>query len=137
MKKILPALILLSLFGVLLFPVMTSAQIPGEVTKCKLKYDLKSVDSACTKGATVEMDKYGMCCLLNTLYNVTDWMFIVLIGIAVIFIIMGGFTFVTAGGSTEKTQSGRNYLLYAAVGILIGFLAKAIPAIVKTLMGGV
>jgi len=91
---------------------------------------------SCTNPCPYTTSDCGMCCLLNTLYNVTDWMFVVLVGIAVIFVIVGGFTFVTAGGSTEKTQSGRNYLLYAAIGILIGLLAKAIPAIVGMLAGG-
>ena len=136
MKKVLSSLILVSVLGLMLAPAVSLAQVPTQPTTCKLKYDLTSVDPACSKGASVEIDKYGMCCLLNTLYNVTDWMFIALIGLAVIFVIIGGFTFVTAGGSTEKTQAGRNYLLYAAIGILIGFLAKAIPAIVKMMMGG-
>lgn len=73
--------------------------------------------------------------MLNTVYNITDWIFFVLLAIAVLFIIVGGFMFITSGGSPEKTMSARNYLIYAAIGIVVGLLAKAVPSIVKALTG--
>jgi len=80
-------------------------------------------------------DKWGMICFFNTLYVVTDWIFAILIAIAAIMVLFGAFTLVTAAGAPEKVTSGRNYILYAAIGLIIAFLAKAIPAIVKTVAG--
>lgn len=134
MKKILPVLLSISLLVVLLSPVV-SAQVTQAPENCILKYDLTGVNSACTKDTSVSIANYGMCCLLNTIYNVTNWIFVILVGIVTIFVIMGAFVLVTAAGSPEKVTSGRNYVLYAAIGLLVAFLAKAIPGIVKILAG--
>jgi len=61
--------------------------------------------------------------------------FVFLLAIAVIMIIMGAFSFVTAGGDPEKTMKARNYIMYAAIGIAVALLAKAVPAMVKMIVG--
>jgi hypothetical protein len=43
--------------------------------------------------------------------------------------------FVTAGGSPEKASQGRQYLIYAVIGIIIALIARAIPTIAKALLG--
>ena len=135
-KKFLPVLTSISLLVVLLSPIAASAQITEAPDTCKLgDYDLTDVDSACSSGATVNIADHGMCCLLNTIYNVTNWVFVILCGVATIFVILGAFTIVTAGGSPEKIKSGRDYILYAAIGLLVAFLARAIPGVVKILAG--
>jgi hypothetical protein len=134
-KKFLPVLVLISLLVVLLSPIAASAQITEAPATCKLgNYDFGDLEG-CSSGATVEIEKYGMCCLLNTIYNVTNWIFVILCGVVTIFVILGAFTIVTAGGSPEKIKSGRDYILYAAIGLLVAFLAKAIPGVVKILAG--
>lgn len=45
---------------------------------------------------------------------------------AIIMIIIGGFSYVTAGGSTEQTVSARRQILYSVVGLVVVALAWAI-----------
>jgi len=80
-------------------------------------------------------NEWGMICLLNTLYGVTNWIFAALVAVAGILVILGAFNIVTAGGSSDKVASGRNYIIYAAVGLAVGLLARAIPAIVRMIVG--
>jgi len=134
MKKILPVLLSISLLVVLFSPIALAITTAAP-ENCTLKYDLTSVDSHCIKDKPVSIADYGMCCLLNTIYNVTNWIFVILVGIVMIFVIMGAFILVTAAGSPEKVTSGRNYVLYAAIGLLVAFLAKAVPGIVKIIIG--
>ena len=136
MKKILPALVLFSLLTVLLTPAVASAN--GPVEECQLKHDLSEIDAACAKGATVDetaTKAWGMCCMLDAVYTATDWIFVVLMAFVAIMIIWGGVTLVTAGGAPEKVTSGRNYIVYALIGFAIALLAKALPAIVRALLG--
>ena len=135
MKKILPVLVSISLLVVSLLPIAASAIVTTAPETCTLKYDLSGVNVACTNGATVSITDYGMCCLLNTIYSVTNWIFVILVGVVTIFVILGAFTIVTAAGSAEKLKSGKDYILYAAIGLLVAFLAKAIPGIVKIIVG--
>jgi len=131
MKRILPVLVSISL----LVAIAASAIVTAAPETCTLKYDLSGVNAACTNGATVSITDYGMCCLLNTIYSVTNWIFVILVGVVTIFVILGAFTIVTAAGSPEKLKSGKDYILYAAIGLLVAFLAKAIPGIVKIIVG--
>jgi hypothetical protein len=151
MKKILSALVLISFLTVLLVPVVVSAQeAPREC--CALKRAIKLDTAECFAGEVAaptvaaagdclggycadSAAKWGMFCLRNTLYNITDWIFVILVALAGLMVIIGAFTLLMAAGNPEKVTSGRNYILYAAIGLIVGFLAKAIPNLVKMVSG--
>jgi uncharacterized membrane protein HdeD (DUF308 family) len=61
-------------------------------------------------------------------------MYIVII-IAFIFIVMGALNIITAGGSPEKVTTGRNYILYAIIGLIVALLAWQLPRIVMSVVG--
>lgn len=130
MRKIVAILTLV----VLALPIIALAQMPST---CKLvDRDLTGMgDSACTAGATVSVDDHGMCCTISAVYRVTDWIFYFIMAIVGVMIVIGAFTIVTAGGSPEKVTAGRNYILYAVIGLIVAFFARAIPNIAKMVVG--
>jgi len=140
MKKILSALVLISLAAVLAAPMVVSAQEGApescEITKSAVA-DLEGMDCPASGDCPFNSDTYdcGMCCLMNAIYTVTDWIFVILIAIVAIMVIAGAFTLVTAAGTPEKVTTGRNYIIYAMIGMVVALLAKAIPAIVRAVMG--
>ena len=77
----------------------------------------------------------GMCCLFNTILYATDWIFIIILAIVIIFVLMGAFTLLTSAGSDEKVNTGRNYIIFALIGLGAALLARAFPYILRTLMG--
>jgi hypothetical protein len=141
MKKILTIATLFTILTFAIAPLAASADtstIPGG---CTISGDRVSkingnTDLSCGSDCDYEENSdCGMCCLLNTVYTVTDWLFFAISLVAVIFILIGGWTFVTAGGNAENTAKGRNYLIMAAIGILIALLARAVPSIVMMATG--
>ena len=152
MKKIVSALTLIGFLGILLVPLMTSAQTPPKEC-CVLKRAIKlenatcSVSSIAAPNAAVAAEcgagtyctdsgpKWGMFCLMNTMYSITDWIFVILVGLAGIFVIIGAMTLLMSSGVPEKVTSGRNYILYAAIGLIVGLLSKAVPALVRLISG--
>jgi hypothetical protein len=127
--------VILALAAVLVLPFLASAQIAAPNT-CTLKRDLSTdINSACGQGSTVSISEYGMCCLINTIYSVTDWIFYILMAFVGIMIVIGAFTIITAGGNPDNVTKGRNYILYAVIGMVVAFFARAIPAIVKAVIG--
>ncbi len=134
MKKILPALILFTLVLSLVLPVVVLAQVSPPTT-CKLVQNLTAIDKACTKGASVSIEQLGACCAVNAIYRITDFIFIVLVAIAILFFLLGAYTLITAAGAPENVARGRNYILYAIVGLAFALLARAVPAIAKLLIG--
>ena len=139
MKKIFFLLALASFIslGILTFASFVQAQTTteGVLEGCTI-----TQSGALLSGCTTECNfntnaTCGVCCFLNTLYNVTDWIFVILVGVASIFVIIGAMNLLMSAGDTTKVSSGRNYIMYAAIGLIVGFLAKAIPAIVKLAVG--
>lgn len=153
MKKILSALVLIGVFAVVLVPIIASAQEPPKeccILKRAITLDSSpcfvneiaapsaaTAASGCGTGAYCANSaaKWGMFCLMNTMYSITDWIFVILVALAGIFIIIGAMTLLMSAGTPEKVTSGRNYIMYAAIGLIVGFLAKAIPNLVRMISG--
>jgi len=66
--------------------------------------------------------------------RVINWAFGLLILLAAVFIIVAAFIYLSSGGNEDKVKA-KNYITYAAVAILVGFLAKAIVTIITRLIG--
>jgi hypothetical protein len=73
----------------------------------------------------------GISNILNTVVNVILWVAGIL---AVIYLIWGGLTYVTAGGDAEKAGKGRVAITNAIIGIVI--IAAAL-AIYNAVLGGI
>ncbi|MBZ9578312.1 hypothetical protein KJA14_00445 [Patescibacteria group bacterium] len=151
MSKIILVLALVSLLSLLLLPMVALAQI--EIKECCTLHKTITVDTVTCNEDTVaapdaaaaadcagaycaaSADVWGMFCILNTIYRVTDWVSYILFAFVGVMIIIGAFTIVTAGGSPDKVSSGRNYIVYAIIGLVVAFFARAIPALVKAVIG--
>ncbi len=78
--------------------------------------------------------KWGLCCLVDSIYNFTDWLFYVLMaGIAILFI-LAGFFFITAGGDTTKITQSKRFVFYGIIGLILALMARIIPSIIKRLV---
>lgn len=146
MKKVLSVLALMTLATVLVAPVMVSAAetAPTPATQCILKHAMTGTtwtDKGITcpaSGACLFSDTTNTCascCLMDTIYTITDWIFLIIVVIAVIMILFGAFNIITAGGSPDKVTAGRNYILWAAVGVLVAAVAKIVPAVARSIVG--
>ncbi len=79
--------------------------------------------------------EWGMICLLNTVYTVTNWIFYLLTLLAVLMIIYGGFVYITGAGDPAKATKGKGILTFAVIGLAIALLAKFIPSLVRFILG--
>lgn len=141
MKKLFSVFSFISLLAVLV-PMVALAAAPVPMTQCiipatdtRVVPDLFTA-AECPATCVFETNKTcGMCCTLQAVYKVSDWIFIVLMVIVVVLILWGAFQIVTAAGVPEKVTSGRNFILYALIGLVVAFFARALPALVKGLIG--
>ena len=146
MKKIISTLLLISFF---LIPALTFAQetIPN---CCELSRTITLEGVTYNKGTTAGSEDvcnltgsapdnktkdWGLLCLLSSVYVITDWIFTFLMVFVGVMIIIGALTLTTSAGDAEKVRKGRNYILFAGIGMLVGLLAKAVPAFIRSLMG--
>ncbi len=70
--------------------------------------------------------------LLNIINSISEAILYVVGTIAVLFIIIGGFQYITSAGNPDAIEKAKNTILYAVIGIIIALLAYAI---VKYIVG--
>ena len=153
MKKILSALILIGFLTVLVIPQVApempqvafaqeqeeeEEKVEGVLEGCTLEVEAAQLSGCPVSPAKCNFETHprcGVCCFLQTLYKVTDWMFVILIAVSALYVIIGAMNLLMSAGDPGKVTSGRNYVMYAVIGLIVGGLAKAIPAIVKLAVG--
>lgn len=136
MKKVLASLFLISFLAIMMLPLVASADTLNLTppNSCVMKRTI-TVSSDLTCSGTVDINgPNSICCVLNTMYNVSDWFFVILVGLAGIFIVIGAMNLVMAAGNSDKVKTGRDYIMYAAIGLFVAFIAKAIPGLVLTMI---
>jgi hypothetical protein len=79
--------------------------------------------------------EWGLICLLSSITTIADWIFTFAMAVVIIFVVMGAFLVVTSAGDAQKVTRGRNYILYAAIGMIVSILAKAVPTLVRNILG--
>jgi hypothetical protein len=73
--------------------------------------------------------------VLNDVCTVFGWMFYFLIALAVVFIVIAGYRYLTASGDPEKVKSANRTIIYAAIAVGVALLATAIPLVVASFLG--
>jgi len=73
--------------------------------------------------------------ILSLIGTVGDWISAIVLALAIIFILVSAFQFLTAAGNPEKISSARNMLIYALVAVAIAAVAWGLPDLVQSLIG--
>lgn len=72
--------------------------------------------------------------VLRVLGNIANFLFTATLIVAVIFIIIAAFNFLTAQGDAEKVKSARNQIFYAAIAIAIVLISAGAASIIKSFL---
>ena len=152
MNKVLKSLILLSVL-VFSFSVF-AAEIDGPLNCCILRSDVdmgggETYDKGDTvgdgedcslEGVDVGPDEttkeWGLVCLLGSVGAVAHWIFVTLMIVAPLMIMVGAYHIMTAGADPERVTTGKNYIIWAAIGLLVGLFSNTIPSFISSLITG-
>lgn len=72
--------------------------------------------------------------VIRILNRLANWMFTILLSVAVIMIIIAAYRYLTAGGDESKVSTAHKTLIYALIAIGIGLLAKGLIFLVGELV---
>lgn len=64
-----------------------------------------------------------------------NWLFTILMIVAVVFILIAAFRYLTAAGDPEKVKKANHSLIYAAIAIAVGLLSRAIGPLIASFLG--
>jgi len=143
MKKKILALMMCAIVAVSFMGISSVSAANSNLDGCKitrisrlpttLKCELTPVDGS--SYCLYDDSDCGMCCLLNGIYNITDWVFVILMAVSSLMIIWGAVLFTTSQGDPDKVTSARRLILFAAVGIAVALFSRAVPPAVKMIIG--
>jgi hypothetical protein len=153
MKTIFKNIVLLSFLSLLLIPNFALAdELSGPLECCELKSDVNygsgyskgdviaspSAPECVLGGTTRTIDyvtqEWGLICLMGSVGLITQWVFIGLMVVSPLMIMLGTYYIVTAGMDPERVGKGKKFIIWAAVGIVIGLFSNAIPNLVTSLL---
>ena len=103
-----------------------TATVPGVCLEGPRSSSTLSETASASTGA-------GLLILIDT---ITNWFFAIFTVLALIFVLLAAFQFVTGGGDEAKMSEARQKLIWAAVGIIIALLAKGLVPVIKAIVGG-
>ncbi len=74
--------------------------------------------------------------VINIFCGILGWAFTILFLLAVVFVLVAAFYYLTSSGEPEKIKTANKTLLYAAVAVAIALLSRGVPFIVSNLVRG-
>lgn len=72
--------------------------------------------------------------VVRLLETITNWAFVILLVLAVLFIILAAYKYLFSGGSDEAVEAAHKMIIYAVVAVAVAFLAKGIIFVVRQLV---
>lgn len=123
------------LLGLMVFPVFAAPNTNGCTISVENLERFEAEGLNCVADCTYSSENdCGTCCLLNTVYNIVDWAFLIIMGASVLVILWSAFLFLKEGGQDpEKVDKIKQRILYAAIGIIVALLSKALPSVVLSI----
>ncbi|HEX9722342.1 MAG TPA: LamG domain-containing protein [Candidatus Paceibacterota bacterium] len=73
--------------------------------------------------------------VLHLIQNLTNWLFVGFMLLAVVVIVLAGWQFISSGGAPESVSSARKKLLWAGVAVIIAVMSRGIPVVVASILG--
>jgi len=134
---------ILAVFSVVSFPLLISAQrFPENLpNSCTLRNDLSDLNYAPNTpcggvGTTVDFEGGGgLCCVFDAIISITMFIFWALLLLSIIFVLIGAFYIMTAGGDPGKVGTGRSFIIWAAIGFAVALAARAFPSLARAVVG--
>lgn len=101
-----------------------------------LSFVLPALASAQAPATLPSTESYGTATGVKGLATiVVNWMFGILLILAVVFIVWAALLYLTSGGDEEKTKKAREMIIAAVIAIAIAILARAIVSFVGSIFG--
>ncbi|HYV33379.1 MAG TPA: hypothetical protein VE973_00830, partial [Candidatus Limnocylindria bacterium] len=69
--------------------------------------------------------------------TIIGWLLSISFGLAVLFLIIGGFRYITSAGNEESAEAGKKTIINAIIGIVIIILSYVIVSVIANAVTGV
>jgi hypothetical protein len=88
----------------------------------------------CYQNTLLGQGSDGLSGISAIIVTVANWMFILLLVLAVLWIIIAAYKYLFSGGAEEAVSSAHKMIIYAAIAIAVAMLSKGVVFIVRELV---
>lgn len=74
--------------------------------------------------------------IVRLIVDVSRFLIFVGGGVAVFFIVLGGYSMITSNGDSKKFEQGRNTLVYAVIGLVVAVVSVTIVSLIGSIVPG-
>lgn len=74
--------------------------------------------------------------IVEALVGIAQFLTFIAAGVAVLFMVFGGYKYMSSNGDSEKAESGKSTLVNASIGLAIAILAYTIVFILSSVLSG-
>lgn len=74
--------------------------------------------------------------VMTIISTIVSWIYILFFILAVAFILLAAFNYLTAAGDAEKVKTAHNMVIYAVVAIVVALLAVGVRVIITNFLHG-
>lgn len=136
MNKLILASLLLAVAIIVIIPVAFAEEAMAPLDSCTMKHGLTGSSWTnrgiiCPASGTCPLNSTSytcaICCLADKVYTFTDWIFVAIMLYAVIMLFRGAYNILTSAGVEARVVSGRSYILWALIGLIVALFARALP----------
>ncbi len=75
------------------------------------------------------------CSILAIILALLQWFAWIVALLAVVYGLLGGYTYISAGGNEEKLELAKKYIIYTMIGVVVAVLSFSIVAITRAITG--
>lgn len=83
--------------------------------------------------APTVLTDYGS--VIDKISTVINWMFGILLTLAVVFFLYAAFLYLTAAGDEEKVKKAKDVIIYVVVAVVVAVLAKGLVLVITNFFG--
>ena len=87
------------------------------------------------QGGPPVIQNFNIDYILQILQTAVNWLFSIFLIIAVVFLLLAAFKYLTSGGDSAKVGEASKAVIYAAVAIGVALLAASIQYLVRDILG--
>jgi len=128
-RKLKIMLLSLSTMFAFVVPVLTTAGVAAQtsINQSQINSNICNGTQGVTTNGAVQCDEATQGNSFNKYATIVINILSIIVGfVAVVMIIVGGFRYITSGGSSERVSGAKNTILYGIIGLVIVALAQIV-----------
>jgi hypothetical protein len=116
--------------------VASFVAVLGGVTPVHADISLPKSETLCNGTCSVDVKNGNKESIVSVIISIAQYATYVIVAVSVLFLVYGGFLYVTDNGSGDSAKKGQKVLVNAIIGLVIAILAYTVVSVIGNIVAG-